>query len=56
MQIFNAISTALTKSAMNTGKNMIVAPSSTTNKNNNDDDDDDDNVTTEHFNGKFINL
>lgn len=52
MQIFNAISTALTKSAMNTGKNMIVAPSSTTNNN---DDDDDDNVTTEHFNGKIIN-
>lgn len=54
MQIFNAISNALTKSAMNTGKNMIVASSSTTTTINNNDDAND-NVTTQHFYGKFIN-
>ena len=63
MQIFNAISSALTNSAMNTAKNMVVAPSTrkTTTSNidniedSNDDDNDNDNVTTEHFYGKFIN-
>lgn len=61
MQIFNAISSALTKSAMNTAKNMVAPSTRTTISSNNDniednnDDNDNDNVTTEHFYGKFIN-